>query len=81
MVVSVQFFGTQRALTKASEIQIPVTENGRVSDVFVYIRDCYPDLPLNEDSVLVTVNDKASDMNQVLKPEDNISFLPHVGGG
>ena len=81
MVVSVQFFGAQRALTKTSEIQIPLTENGRVSDIFGYIRNYYPDLPLNEAGVLVTVNDKASDMNHVLKPDDNITFLPHVGGG
>jgi molybdopterin converting factor small subunit len=81
MVVSVQFFGAQRSLTKTNEIQIPLTENGRVSDVFGYVRNCYPDLPLNEEGVLVTVNDKASDMNHVLKPDDNIAFLPHVGGG
>ena len=81
MVVSVQFFGVQRALTKTGKIQIPLTENGRVSDVFVYLRSCYPDLPLNEEGVLVTVNNKASNMNHLLNPDDSITFLPHVGGG
>ncbi len=81
MVVSVQFFGAQRSLTKTSEIQIPLTENGRVSDVFVYLIDCYPDLHLSEEDVLVTVNNKTSNMNHTLNPDDNITFLPHVGGG
>ncbi len=81
MVVSVQFFGAQRALTKTSEIQIPLTKDGRVSDIFIYLMDCYPDLPLNEEGVLVTVNNEAANMNHALKPDDSITFLPHVGGG
>jgi len=81
MVVSVQFFGVQRALTKTNEIQVPLTENGKVRDVFKYIRDRYPDLLLNEEGVLVTVNNKVSTMNHILNPNDNVAFLPHVGGG
>ncbi len=81
MVVSVQFFGTQRALTKAREIQVPLAEKGRVRDVYVYLIDHYPDLPLNEEDILVTVNNKASNMSHSLNPNDNITFLPHVGGG
>ncbi len=81
MVVSVQFFGAQRALTNTRKIQVPLAKNGRVSDIFGYLMDCYPDLPLCEDSVLVTVNDKASNMHHALNPYDNIVFLPHVGGG
>jgi molybdopterin converting factor small subunit len=81
MVVSVQFYGTQRALTKTNGIKIPLTENGKVRDVFGYLMDYYPNLPLTEEGVLVTVNNKASNMNQVLNPDDNIIFLPHVGGG
>lgn len=81
MVVSVQFYGVQRARMKTSEIKISLTENGRVRDVFGYLMDCYPDLPLAEEGVLVTVNNKASDMNRTLNPNDNIIFLPHLGGG
>jgi len=81
MVVSVQFYGTQRSLTKTREIQIPLTENGRVGDVFVYLMDYYPELLLSENDVVVTVNNKTSNMDQTLNPNDNIIFLPHVGGG
>ncbi len=81
MVVSVQFFGTQRVLTKARELQVPLTEEGQVRDVYVYLMDHYPDLPLNEDDILVTVNNKATNMRHLLNPNDSITFLPHVGGG
>ncbi len=60
---------------------MPLTEKGRVRDVYVYLMDCYPDLPLNEEDILVTVNNKATNMSHILNPNDNITFLPHVGGG
>ncbi len=81
MIVSVQFFGTQRALTKARELQVTVPEKGSVRDVYVYLMDHYPDLPLKEEDMLVTVNNKASNMSHILNPNDNITFLPPVGGG
>ena len=81
MVVSVQFCGVQRALTHADKIQVTILKNGRVSDVLVYVRDCYPDLPLSEEDVLVTVNNNVSTMNDMLNPNDRITFLPHIGGG
>lgn len=81
MVVSVHFFGAQRILTKTRELQVNLTENGRVSDVCLFLKDRYPDLPLNEDDILITVNNRASSMNHILSPNDHIMFLPHVGGG
>ena len=81
MEVSVQFFGVQRTLTKTREVQVELTENGRVSDVCLFLMDRYPDLPLNEEDVLITVNNRASNMNHILSPNDHITFLPHVGGG
>jgi len=81
MEVSVQFFGAQRTLTKTRELQVNLTENGRVSDVCLFLMDLYPDLSLNEEDILITVNDRASSMSHILSPNDHITFLPHVGGG
>ena len=81
MVVSVHFFGAQRTLTKTSELQVKLTENGRVHDVCLLLMDRYPELPLNEEDVLITVNNRASNMNHILSPNDHITFLPHIGGG
>ena len=81
VVVSVQFFGTQRALTKTRDIKIQLTNNGRVKDVFRHLLDCYPDFPLKEEEAMITVNNRATNMNHVLRPEDRVVFLPHLGGG
>jgi len=81
MEVSVQFFGAQRTLTRTRNLQVKLPEHGRVSDVCLYLKDRYPDLPLNEDDILITVNNMASGMNHILSQNDHITFLPHVGGG
>jgi molybdopterin converting factor small subunit len=81
MMVSVQFCGVQRALTRTHEIEVPLGEKGRVRDVFAYLVECYPGLPLNNNSIFVTVNNKISTIDQPLRPNDTITFLPHIGGG
>ncbi|MDY6970970.1 MAG: MoaD/ThiS family protein [Thermodesulfobacteriota bacterium] len=81
MVISVQFHGTQRKLTRTSEIRVPVHEDCRVSDVFVHVKNRYPDLLLSQEDVWVSVNNLMSTMNQILNPDDRITFLPHIGGG
>lgn len=81
MVVSVQFHGVQRALTQSNEIHVPLPEDRRVSDVLIYVKKSYPELELNGNDFLVTVNNKISSINEVLNPNDKITFLPHIGGG
>ena len=81
MEISVHFFGTQRTITNTRELQVNLAEDGRVSDVCLFLMDRYPGLPLNEDEILITVNNKTSSMNHILSPNDYITFLPHVGGG
>lgn len=81
MVVSVQFFGIQRTLTQTSELEVPLNGQDKVGDVFSYIRNCYPDLKLCEEDLLITVNNRVSNMEQGLNPDDKLAFLPHIGGG
>ena len=81
MVVLVQFYGIQRTLTQADEVEVPLEKHGRVGDVLSYIQNCYPHLQLSEDDLLVTVNNKVSNMEQGLNPNDKLAFLPHIGGG
>jgi molybdopterin converting factor small subunit len=81
MVVSVQLFGLQRVLARNGEIEVPLFDNGRVRDVLVYIKQCYPHVPLNGTALVVTVNNQISDMNRFLRSQDRVAFLPHIGGG
>ena len=81
MKVRVQFYGVQRILARTREVDVPIHHRGRVGDVFAYIRDCYPDLALSEEDLLVTVNNRVSRMDQGLNPHDTLAFIPHIGGG
>ena len=81
MVVSVAFLGAQRALTRTGAIEVPISGRERVRDVFDYVMGCYPELPLVETGVVVTVNSKVSTIDHVLSPDDRVAFLPHIGGG
>ena len=81
MEVSVNFYGLHRRMTSVDELQISLLKGRRVADVFNYIKEYYPDLPLDEEAILITVNNKVSSLNQTLKNYDQISFIPHVGGG
>ena len=81
MIVSIEFFGMQRAVTKTDSINMPISEQTRVTDALEYVRDRYPDLPLDDGTVLITINQEMASPERVLRANDNILFLPHIGGG
>jgi len=81
MVVSVQFHGVHRAITRVNEIRLSLSSNARISDLFKRIERSYPDLQLSQEDITVSINDQVSTVNQPLNPEDKITFLPHIGGG
>ncbi len=81
MVVSINFCGIQRTLTKTNSVEMPLAQKTRVTDVLEFLKDRYPELPLDESSFLVTVNQEVSTLQRVLHPYDSVSFLPHIGGG
>jgi len=80
-IVSIKFLGMQRTVTKTDSIDMPITEKARVTDVLEYVRHRYPELPLDEETVLITVNQEQAYLDTMLKPNDTVSFLPSIGGG
>lgn len=81
MTVLVKFFGLQRSLAQTDQVKVPIIEDTRVEDVLYIISKEYPELSLDRDNILVTVNDNIALHDRVLKPQDRISFIPHIGGG
>ncbi|MFC1906526.1 MoaD/ThiS family protein [Chloroflexota bacterium] len=81
MVVSIEFYGTQRVITKTDGIAMPITEKTRVNDALEYVRRQYPTLPLDEGMVLVTVNQEMAPLDRILRANDTVSFLPFIHGG
>ena len=82
MIVSVNFFGLQRKLARTDRVRVPLSNQMQiVADLFSYIRKKYPELYLRKEMVLVTVNNHASSLDQRLRVNDEVSFIPHIGGG
>ncbi|MBW1912000.1 MAG: MoaD/ThiS family protein [Deltaproteobacteria bacterium] len=82
MVVSVSFSGLQREQAQTDRIKVPLSDNvQRVDDLFGYIKENYPELSINRGMVLVTVNNHISSPEQGLQADDEVSFIPHIGGG
>jgi molybdopterin converting factor small subunit len=81
MAASIKFLGMQRTVTKTDSIDMPITEKTRANDALEYVRQRYPDLPLEEGMVLVTVNLEIAAPDRILRDRDTISFLPLIAGG
>jgi molybdopterin converting factor small subunit len=81
MKASVEFLGTQRFVTKAHSLDIPISEKTRVNDALEYIRHRYPDLSLDEGMIVITVNQEVASLDRILKANDTVLFLPLIGGG
>ena len=81
MVISIDFCGTQRSITRKRQIRMPYATPTRVIDVVSYLKEKFPDLSIEEELVLVTVNAEAASLDQELNAYDKIAFVPHIGGG
>jgi molybdopterin converting factor small subunit len=81
MVVSISFCGPQRVVTKTHSIDMPITEKTRVIDALEYVRRRYPDLPLDEQMLLIAVNQEIAKPERRLKANDTIAFVPPISGG
>ncbi len=81
MMVSIKFLGMQRTVTNTDSINMPITDKTKVNDALEYVRQQYPDLPLEEGMVLITVNLKIATLDRILRDKDTISFLPLIAGG
>jgi len=81
MIISIEFLGTQLAVTKVPSIDMPITGKTRVNDALDYVRNQYPALKLDEDLILIAVNQEIASLDRILIANDTVSFLPTIGGG
>ena len=81
MVVSIEFLGMQRMATKTNGMSMPITEKTRVKDALEYVRCQFPNLNLDVETTLVTVNHNKASLNRILRANDVVAFLPFIGGG
>ena len=81
MKVTIEFLGTQRTAAGADRVEMPITRKTTVNDALDYVQRKYPELKLAEWMVIVVVNQHIASLDQVLKADDVISFLPFLSGG
>ena len=81
MVISVNFHGIQRMVTETDEMQVFLSKGNRVDHVLEAVQKRFPKLSLRKEDLLITVNDRVSKMDHLLKERDKVSLLPHIGGG
>jgi molybdopterin converting factor small subunit len=81
MVVSIEFFGRQRVVTKTHSINMPIAKGTRVNDALEYVNSLYPELRLGDETTLITVNHEMASLDRVLTANETVSFLPFIGGG
>ena len=81
MVVSIKFLGMQRVVTNTDSIDMPITVKTSVNDALEYVRQQYPALHLEEDTVVVAVNLEIASLDRILRDNDTVSFLPNIAGG
>jgi molybdopterin converting factor small subunit len=81
MVVFIEFVGKQRDIAKTGKISLPISGEMSVRDALEHIEQRYPTLPLDRNSLLVTVNHEVAPLSKALKANDTVCFLPHIGGG
>jgi molybdopterin converting factor small subunit len=81
MIVSISFNGLQRKVTSRDQIQVTLSDKTRVTDLLSSVQECYPDIPINRDAIPVFINNKLSNLEQSLEEDDQICFIPHIGGG
>jgi len=60
---------------------MPITEKTPLRNALEYVRQLYPDLVLDEKLILMTVNHELASPDRLLKSNDTVCILPHIGGG
>jgi molybdopterin converting factor small subunit len=81
MIVSIELFGIQRDIAKTGKLSMPITEKTPLRNALEYVRQLYPDLVLDEKLILMTVNHELASPDRLLKSNDTVCILPHIGGG
>ncbi len=58
-----------------------IPEGTTVSSLINVLKNTYPELEKNFDSVMVAVNEEYASAEQILKEGDTVAIIPPVSGG
>jgi molybdopterin converting factor subunit 1 len=81
MRVTVRLFARLRDIAGSSELSREVVTGATIGDVWRELAGEFPELTSYERSISSAVNADYARMDQVLRPGDEVAFLPPVSGG
>ena len=88
--VQLLFFGRFREIFSAEQLEsasgfsMALTEAVTVYDIIALLKSNYPDLaldPLTQKNCLYSINHELCELNAMVKPGDELAFMPPVTGG
>jgi molybdopterin converting factor subunit 1 len=81
MKVRVKFFAILRERAGTSAVTRELTDGGTVADLWRELQKDYPKLDVPGIRMLYAVNQNYVNMDQPLKDQDEVVFIPPVSGG
>jgi molybdopterin converting factor subunit 1 len=81
MRVTVRLFARLRDIAGASELSRDLAAGATIGDVWRQLAGEFPELTQYERAISSAVNEDYARMDHVLRPDDEVAFLPPVSGG
>ncbi len=81
MRVTVRLFARLRDIAGASELSRELATGATIGDAWRQLADEFPELTQYERAISSAVNADYARMDHVLRPGDEVAFLPPVSGG
>lgn len=79
--ITIELFGTQRAVASIDSIKMPIGEKTVAKDVFRFLSANYPKMHLDVEKLHLVVNNEVAYPEKVLVANDTVCLIPHIGGG
>lgn len=79
--VKVLFFGAAADWAGARQIEVPLSDQAKLAEIWPVLTDMYPDLAPMRDTLAFAVNGEYARMEDAISPGDEVAVLPPVSGG
>jgi molybdopterin converting factor subunit 1 len=79
--VKVLFFGAAADRAGVRQIEVPLSDQAKLAEIWPVLTDMYPDLAPMRDTLAFAVNGEYARMEDAISPGDEVAVLPPVSGG
>ena len=79
--VKVLFFGAAADRAGARQIEVPLSDQAKLAEIWPVLTNMYPDLAPMRDTLAFAVNGEYARMEDAISPGDEVAVLPPVSGG